>query len=396
MPSELRSDLILGIETSCDETAAAVLRGPREVLSNVIASQVPVHRRYGGVVPELASRQHILAIDTVVKEALQTAGVGLSDLGGIAVTYGPGLVGSLLIGISVAKALSMVHDLPLAAVNHHEGHIRSVFIEHDQIPLPMIMLMVSGGDTSLYLLSTESDVRPLAHTRDDAAGEAYDKVAKLLGLGYPGGPIIDRLAKLGDPTAVPFSRPRMSDGTLDFSFSGMKTAVLRYVQARGIKPVIDYGGDHTGEPRAGGYGGMVGGHRSALKPRDLCGPAATDTSPAGGGGGTEPPTVGTPSEVLDLLASFQEALVGYLIHQTVKAARLHQAASIGLSGGVACNDRLRAAAREAGDRLGIPVYYPRPLLTTDNGAMIAAAGYQHLIRGRLADLTLNADPAARL
>jgi len=381
---QLKSELILGIETSCDETAAAVLRGPRQVLSNVIASQVPVHRRYGGVVPELASRQHILAIDSVVKEALDNAGVRLSDLGGIAVTYGPGLVGSLLVGLSVAKSLSMVHELPLAAVNHHEGHIRSVFIEPDDVPLPMMMLMVSGGDTSLYLIGEGGDdgrFRSLAHTRDDAAGEAFDKVAKLLGLGYPGGPIIDRLAKQGDPAAVPFSRPRMTDGTLDFSFSGMKTAVLRHVQAHGIRPV---------------NGTVVGDHAAALKPRDPCGTVTTDTSPTGGGGGAEPPAADIPSNVADLLASFQEALVGYLVDQTVKAARMHNARSIGLSGGVACNSRLRAAMTEAGSRLGIPVFYPRPILTTDNGAMIASAGYRHLILGRRADLTQNADPAARL
>jgi len=352
MPSGLRSDLILGIETSCDETAAAVLRGPRQVLSSIIASQIPVHRRYGGVVPELASRQHLLSIESVLKDALEVAGVGLKDLGGVAVTYGPGLVGSLLVGISVAKSLSMVLELPLAAVNHHEGHIRSVFIEHEEAPLPMLMLMVSGGDTSLYLVSEGDVYRPLAHTRDDAAGEAYDKVAKLLGLGYPGGPIIDKLAAKGDPRAVPFTRPRMTDGTLDFSFSGLKTAVLRYVQSHGIGSL------------------------------------------AASSGETAPPH---PSQqILDLLASFQEAVVKYLVDQTVRAARHHGARSIGMSGGVACNSRLRQAMRDAGGRLGLPVYYPSPALTTDNAAMIASAGYLHLRRGHTADLTLNADPAARL
>ncbi len=352
MPSALKSDLILGIETSCDETAAAVLRGPRQVLSNVVASQVPVHRRYGGVVPELASRQHILAIDTVINDAITGAGISLSDLGGIAVTYGPGLVGSLLVGLSAAKAMAMVLDLPLAGVNHHEGHIHSLFIEHDDIPLPCVILMVSGGDTSLYVMTERWNARPLAHTRDDAAGEAYDKVAKLLGLGYPGGPIIDRLAKRGDPKGVPFSRPRMTDGTLDFSFSGMKTAVLRHVQGRGIRPLNGM----TADVEDGGV----------------------------------------PQEVLDLLASFQEVLVGYLVDQTLKAARLHGARSIGLSGGVACNSRLRAAMREAGERFGAAVLYPSPVLTTDNAAMIAAAGWRHLEAGRTADLTLNADPGARL
>ncbi|MGH9869843.1 MAG: tRNA (adenosine(37)-N6)-threonylcarbamoyltransferase complex transferase subunit TsaD [Candidatus Polarisedimenticolia bacterium] len=368
MPSALKSELILGIETSCDETAAAVLRGPRQVLSNVVATQVPVHRRYGGVVPELASRQHILAIDAVIQEALDKAGVSLRDLGGIAVTYGPGLVGSLLVGLSAAKAMAMVLDLPLAAVNHHEGHIHSLFIEHDDIPLPGIILMVSGGDTSLYVMEKRGEVRPLAHTRDDAAGEAYDKVAKLLGLGYPGGPIIDRLAKRGNPKAVPFSRPRMSDGTLDFSFSGLKTAVLRHVQAHRLK--------ESASP-----GALV--------------PGAGGSSTAAAGGGPEA-TAEASEAVLDLLASFQEVLVSYLVDHAVKAARLHTARSIGLSGGVACNSRLRAAMREAGDRLGIPVFYPSPPLTTDNAAMIAAAGWHHLAAGRTASLTLNADPSARL
>ena len=393
MPSVLKSDLVLGIETSCDETAAAVIRGPREVLSNIIASQVPVHRRYGGVVPEIASRQHILAIDTVVGEAMTRSGVTLDQLGGVAVTFGPGLVGSLLVGISVAKSIAMVRRLPLAAVNHHEGHIRSVFIEHPDAPMPMMMLMVSGGDTSLYLIAAEGSQRPLAHTRDDAAGEAYDKVAKLLGLGYPGGPVIDRLARKGNPKAVPFSRPRMTDGTLDFSFSGMKTAVLRHVQARGIKPVT---WRQAGSPAAKAAGGADALHT----PRERRGHDATGLIRADGGGGPEPPgpdtTLEPSGEILDLLASFQESLVEYLVDQTTKAAREHGARSIGLSGGVACNSRLREMMREAGQRLHIPVCYPSPILTTDNAAMIASAGYLHLSQGRVADLALNANPSARL
>ena len=386
MPSSvLKSDLILGIETSCDETAAAVLRGPREILSNVIASQVPVHRRFGGVVPEIASRQHILAIDTVVGEAMTRSGVRLEDLGGIAVTFGPGLVGSLLVGLSAAKSIAMVKRLPLAGVNHHEGHIRSVFIEHPDAPMPMMMLMVSGGDTSLYLIPSEGTQRALAHTRDDAAGEAYDKVAKLLGLGYPGGPIIDKLARKGNPRAVPFSRPRMTDGTLDFSFSGMKTAVLRHVQARGIRPVRGEVADSAG---------------SLHTPREREELRAAGLTRDDGGGGSEPSGPDTSldisDEILDLIASFQESLVGYLVDQTVKAAREHGARSIGLSGGVACNSRLREMMREAGQRLHIPVCYPSPILTTDNAAMIASAGYLHLSQGRVADLTLNANPSARL
>ncbi|MFQ5700832.1 MAG: tRNA (adenosine(37)-N6)-threonylcarbamoyltransferase complex transferase subunit TsaD [Acidobacteriota bacterium] len=373
MLSALRSDLILGIETSCDETAAAVLRGPRDVLSNIVASQVPVHRRYGGVVPELASRQHLLAIGTVIEDALSGAGVHLDDLGGIAVTYGPGLVGSLLVGISVAKALAMARDLPLAAVNHHEGHIRSLFIENGAIPCPAVVLMVSGGDTSLYLMQGEGRYRGLAHTRDDAAGEAFDKVAKLLGLGYPGGPIIDRLARDGDPASVRFSRPRMSDGSLDFSFSGMKTAVLRYVQEHAIHPVSC-------------------GSRTA----DRADPGTTDLTSTGGTDPSTPALEEVPSQILDLVASFQETVVRYLVDRTVKAVRLHAARAIGLSGGVACNNRLREMMRRAGDRLGLPVYCPSPILTTDNAAMIASAGFRHLEAGRRADLTLNADPSARL
>ncbi len=372
MPSSLRSDLILGIETSCDETAAAVLRGPREILSNIVASQVPVHRRYGGVVPELASRQHILSIDHVVRDALDQAGTSISGIGGIAVTYGPGLVGSLLIGLCFAKAVAMMEKIPIAAVNHHEGHIRSLFIEHDAIPFPAIVLMVSGGDTSLFLMRDEDDVRALAHTRDDAAGEAYDKVAKLLGLGYPGGPIIDRLARHGDPGAVRFTRPRMTDGTLDFSFSGLKTAVLRHVQAHGIAP--------------------------RETPREAPGadPATTDLTAPAARAPSGPAPGDTPKEMLDLLASFQETVVGYLVDRTTEAVRLHEARAIGMSGGVACNSRLREAMREAGGRLGIPVFYPSPILTTDNAAMIAAAGWRHLAAGRTADLTLGADPSARI
>jgi len=376
MLTVLRSDLILGIETSCDETAAAVLRGQRTILSNVVASQVPVHRRYGGVVPELASRQHILSIGTVIQEALDVAGVTPRDLGGIAVTYGPGLVGSLLIGISAAKAMAFAEDLPLAAVNHHEGHIRSLFIEHEVIPFPAVVLMVSGGDTSLYLLRSEEEIRALAHTRDDAAGEAYDKVAKLLGLGYPGGPIIDRLARGGNPRAVPFTRPRMSDGSLDFSFSGLKTAVLRYVQEHRLS-------------ETGGTGTVECHHPQSN-------PGTTDLTTAGGGGIAEPPVETLPTKVLDLIASFQETLVRYLVDRTLSAVRLHQARAIGMSGGVACNSRLREAMRQAGESAGIPVFHPSPVLTTDNAAMIASTGYLHLTAGRIADISLSADPSARL
>lgn len=355
MNAALRSDLVLGIESSCDETAAAILEAPRRIRSSIVASQIPVHRRFGGVVPELASRQHLLTVDTVVGDAMKEAGCGYGDLGGLAVTYGPGLIGSLLVGIQVAKAISYTHDLPLAAVNHLEGHICSLSLEHEEIPLPALYLVVSGGHTSLYLKRREeSGYEELARTRDDAAGEAYDKAAKFLGIGYPGGPIVDRLAKSGDPTAFTFGRPRMSDGSLDFSFSGFKTALLRHVAASRIEPI-----DFMDSPE---------------------GPQPSDC----------------PQPMLDLLASFQEGVVRSLREKTFRAAKETRAASIGLAGGVACNSRLRQVMREEGKRAGIPVLTTRPSLTTDNAAMIALAGYRHLLRGETAGWALGADPGAAI
>lgn len=352
----MKSALVLGIESSCDETAASVLNGPREILSNVVASQIPIHRRFGGVVPELASRQHLLAIDTVVTEAMEKASCRFEDLGGVAVTYGPGLIGSLLVGIQVAKGICWSHELPMAAVNHLEGHIRSLSLEHEKVPLPALYLVVSGGHTSLYLSRrADTGYDLLARTRDDAAGEAYDKAAKFLGLGYPGGPIIDRLAKHGDAKAYPFSTPKMSDGSLDFSFSGLKTALLRHAGAAGLSPLA-FMESETGEPG----------------PEDC------------------------PKPMLDLLASFQEAIVRTLVDRTLRAAAETRAAVIGLAGGVACNSRLRASMEAEGRRAGIPVLMTRPALTTDNAAMIAQAGYEHLMRGDLADDTLNAEPGAVL
>jgi N6-L-threonylcarbamoyladenine synthase len=354
MPTPLKSDLILGIESSCDETAAAILRAPREILSSVVASQIPIHRRYGGVVPDLAARQHLLAIDTVVKEALEGARCRFEDLGGVAVTYGPGLVGCLLVGIQVAKAIAYALEIPLASVNHLEGHIRSLSLEHADLPLPALFLVVSGGHTALYL-SRRDDGRydTLARTRDDAAGEAYDKVARSLGLGYPGGPILDRLAKHGDPKRFAFGRPKMSDGSDDFSFSGFKTAVLRHMEASGMRPLdkID-------------------------------------------GAGRDPLPTDCPQPMLDLIASFQEGVVDNLVRTTVKVARETRAAAIGLSGGVACNSRLREKMGAAGKEIGVPVLTTSFALTTDNAAMIAEAGYRRLIRGETAGLDLGPDPSA--
>ncbi|MCZ6671254.1 MAG: tRNA (adenosine(37)-N6)-threonylcarbamoyltransferase complex transferase subunit TsaD [Acidobacteria bacterium] len=337
---------ILGIETSCDETAAAVVENGKTVLSSTVFSQVEVHKKFGGVVPELASRHHLERIGPCIQAAMETAAVGFRDLDGIAVTNGPGLVGPLLVGVSTAKAISFAHHLPLLAVNHLEGHIESVWLEHGEIPLPGLALIVSGGHTSLYRTRGPGDYRILAETRDDAAGEAFDKVAKLLGFDYPGGPIIDRLARRGNPRAVPLPVARMSDGSLDFSFSGIKTAVLRYCQANSIKPQDD------------------------------------PDNPS--------------QQVLDLLASFQSTVVENLIQRVRKAVRIERSASVLVSGGVACNSLLRERFRELARKDRFRFYCPSPDLSLDNAAMVAAVGARHLREGRIAGLDLNAEPNLRL
>jgi N6-L-threonylcarbamoyladenine synthase len=343
--------LVLGIETSCDETAAAVVEerdGAWRLRSNVVASQADIHRDWGGVVPELASRQHLRDICGVVERALSDSGSSWAELGAIAVTQGPGLVGSLLVGVSFAKAAAWALGTPLVAVNHLAGHIESIWLEHGAIPLPAIVLVVSGGHTSLYLIEREGDYRLLGRTRDDAAGEAYDKVAKLLSLGYPGGPVIDRLAKDGDDTAIRWPGTRLTnpdrnaperDGRFDFSFSGLKTAVLRHVRQR--------------QQQLG-----------------------ADQLPA--------------QEIADLAASFQRRVVETLIDRVFAAARWHGARSIGIAGGVSANSRLRAEALAKSGRSAIPVYIPRPALSTDNAAMIAAAGVRKLSAGQIAPPDLNA------
>jgi N6-L-threonylcarbamoyladenine synthase len=343
--------LVLGIETSCDETAAAVVEerdGAWRLRSNVVASQADIHRDWGGVVPELASRQHLRDICGVVERALSDSGSSWAELGAIAVTQGPGLVGSLLVGVSFAKAAAWALGTPLVAVNHLAGHIESIWLEHGAIPLPAIVLVVSGGHTSLYLIEREGDYRLLGRTRDDAAGEAYDKVAKLLSLGYPGGPVIDRLAQDGDDTAIRWPGTRLTnpdrnaperDGRFDFSFSGLKTAVLRHVRQR--------------QQQLG-----------------------ADQLPA--------------QEIADLAASFQRRVVETLIDRVFAAARWHGARSIGIAGGVSANSRLRAEALAKSGRSAIPVYIPRPALSTDNAAMIAAAGVRKLSAGQIAPPDLNA------
>jgi N6-L-threonylcarbamoyladenine synthase len=341
-------NIVLGIESSCDETAAAVIVGGREIRSSVVASQVESHSPYGGVVPEIASREHLAKITPVVDEALDDAGLKITDIDGIAVTVGPGLIGSLLVGVSYAKSLAYVHDIPLVGVNHIEGHIYSVVFENGEIELPAVALVVSGGHTSLYLIREPERYELLGRTRDDAAGEAYDKTAKLLGLGYPGGPIIDRLARRGDPERAPivFHVPQMRDEALDFSFSGLKTAVLRYVRENAIQPVA---------------------------------------------AGEEPS-----QEICDLAASFQRAAVWSLRARLRKAVERHAPRSIVLAGGVACNSALRDAIDALGAKAGVRVLKPSPSLTTDNAAMIAAAGFPKLARGESASLTLSAEPSLRL
>ncbi|MBP1609417.1 MAG: O-sialoglycoprotein endopeptidase [Acidobacteria bacterium] len=343
--------LVLGIESSCDETAAALLEDGHFVLSNIIASQVKTHRSYGGVVPELASREHLRNIGPVVSSAFKEAGKNYQDIDGIAVTQGPGLIGSLLVGLSFAKAMAFALQKPLVPVNHVEGHIYSAFIENPHIEYPLLALVVSGGHSSLIYSANPGQYQSVARTRDDAAGEAFDKLSKFLGLGYPGGPIIDGLSRHGDPKAFHFSIPKISDGSLDFSFSGFKTAALRHIEQSAIKPRRS--------------GGRISG------------------------------------KILDLVASFQQSIVDTLIAQTRRAAERLHPRSILLVGGVACNSLLRQTMRAEFDRLdaeeGSPrVYYPSPIYTTDNAVMIAAAGTPKLGERPPLQLDLNAFADFRL
>jgi N6-L-threonylcarbamoyladenine synthase len=345
--------LVLGIETSCDETAAAVVEDGRRILSNVIYSQVKTHTPYGGIVPELASREHMAKIRPIVDQALADAGKKLAEIDGIAATAGPGLIGSLLVGLTYAKALCIAAKKPLAAVNHIEGHIYSLCFEHPNAAFPALALVVSGGHTNLFWVEsatggfTHLRYELVGRTRDDAAGEAYDKVAKLLGLQYPGGPVVDRLARLGNPRALQFSMPKISDGALDFSFSGVKTAVLRLVKTENLTP------------------------KNESESRE------------------------DPSR-LDLLASFQEAVVRMLWTTTEKAARQLGPKTLLLSGGVAANSRLKEYLAEKCAEAGLAFCFPKPILTTDNAAMIAAAGAAKLLRGETADCYFEADPNLRL
>jgi N6-L-threonylcarbamoyladenine synthase len=337
--------LILGIESSCDETAASVVRDGREMLSSVISSQIELHKPYGGVFPELASREHLNKIDEVVSEAIELAKVDLKDIDAIAVTQGPGLIGSLLVGVSYAKALAFGLNKPFIGVNHIEGHVYSVNFDNPSVEYPAFALIVSGGHSNLFYVPEEGKYKVIARTRDDAAGEAFDKVSKMLGLGYPGGPIIEKIAKEGDERKIKFTMPKISDGKPDFSFSGLKTAVSKYVRENEIQPV--------------GNGEIS-------------------------------------QEIKDLCASFQYTAIKILTKSIEKLAEEYQPKTLIVAGGVACNEALRQATKIIADNLQIPVYFPSKHLSTDNAAMIAAAGYFHLKRGETSDLTMSADVTIRL
>ncbi len=369
---------ILGIETSCDETAAAIVTESGEgirtwdIRSSIVASQVEIHREWGGVVPELASRQHVRDICGVVERAIEDADIGWSGIDAVAVTQGPGLVGSLLVGVAFAKSVTLSMNVPLVAVHHLAGHIESLFLDHGSLPLPSVVLVVSGGHTSLFMVPELGCYHRLGKTRDDAAGEAYDKVSKLLGLGYPGGPIIDQLAQGGYDGAVDFPVARITHANTnvdqdvalpdcfvklahrraDFSFSGLKTSVKRYLQA-------------------------------------LCGEPSISGGPGEGNSLTH-------KQVADVCASFQKAVVTALLDRTFEIAHLVGARSIGISGGVSANSRLRSDAIKRGVKAGTPVFVPSLKLSTDNAAMIAAAGLRRLRTGDVAGLELNADPALGL
>jgi N6-L-threonylcarbamoyladenine synthase len=330
---------ILGIETSCDETAAAVLTRDGKILSNIVLSQNEIHAPYGGIVPELASRKHIVSIGYIVEESLRRAGKNLTDMDAFAVTQGPGLIGSLLVGISFAKSLAYYMKKPLFPVDHLEAHVHSVFLENREVPFPALALLVSGGHTTLMVLNKKLDYRVLGKTRDDAAGEALDKISKFLELGYPGGPVIERLARGGDPESFAFGRPKMSDGSLDFSFSGFKTAALRHIKKHKLNS------EH--------------------------------------------------SQLNDFLASFEQAVITSLLNNIERALFDIKARSLILSGGVARNSRLRRQFKDLADRWGIESFLPSPDFCTDNAAMIAGLAREKIGRGEKGSLNLKLNAYAR-
>lgn len=337
---EIRDMNILAIESSCDETAAAVVHNGREVCSNIISSQIDLHKLYGGVVPEIASRKHIEKINQVIEEALKEAEVTLEDIDAVAVTYGPGLVGALLVGVAEAKAIAYARHLPLIGVHHIEGHISANYIEHPDLEPPFLCLIVSGGHTHLVCVRDYGTYEILGRTRDDAAGEAYDKVARAIGLGYPGGPKIDRLAKEGDPEAISFPRAHIADAPFDFSFSGLKSAVLNYINGCQMK----------GE---------------SFRPADVA-------------------------------ASFQKAVVDVLVEHSMRAAEEYGMGRFAIAGGVASNSALRESMKNACEKRKLKFYHPSPVYCTDNAAMIGTAGYYEYLAGTRHGLDLNAVPNLRL
>lgn len=331
---------ILAIESSCDETAAAVVKNGREVLSNVISSQIELHKLYGGVVPEIASRKHIEKINPVIREALTEADMKLEDMDAIGVTYGPGLVGALLVGVAAAKAISYAKHIPLIGVHHIEGHISANYIENKDLEPPFLGMVVSGGHTHLVMVKDYGKYEILGKTRDDAAGEAFDKVARAIGLGYPGGPKIDRLAKEGNPKAITFPRAHVADAPLDFSFSGLKSSVLNYINS------------------------------CEMKHQEIC--------------------------RADVAASFQDAVVDAIVSHTIEAAKMYRMDKVALAGGVASNSALRQAMKERCEAAGLKFYYPSPILCTDNAAMIGCAAYYEYLAGTRHGLDLNAVPNLKI
>ena len=336
----MKDTLILGIESSCDETAASVVKNGRTVLSNIISSQIDLHTLYGGVVPELASRKHIEKINQVIRLALEEAGVTLDDLDAIGVTYGPGLVGALLVGVSEAKAIAWAKDIPLVGVHHIEGHVSANYIEHPDLEPPFMCEIISGGHTHLVLVKDYGEFEILGRSRDDAAGEAFDKVARAIGLGYPGGPKIDKVAKQGNPEAIHFPRAKVAQAEYDFSFSGLKSAVLNYLNSCEMK--------------------------------------------------------GETVDQADVAASFQKAVVDVLVDHSMEALRKCGYKKFAIAGGVASNSALRAAFEEACTKENIEFYHPSPIYCTDNAAMIGAAGYYEFLKGVRSGYDLNAVPGLRL
>lgn len=337
---EIRDINILAIETSCDETAAAVVHNGREVLSNIIYSQIDLHKLYGGVVPEIASRKHIEKINQVIEGALQEADVTLDDIDAVGVTYGPGLVGALLVGVAEAKAIAYARNLPLVGVHHIEGHISANYIEHPDLEPPFLCLIVSGGHTHLVIVEDYGKFKILGRTRDDAAGEAFDKVARAIGLGYPGGPKIDKLSREGNSDAIVFPKGKIEGAPYDFSFSGVKSAVLNYL------------------------------NQAKMQGREV--PAA------------------------DLAASFQKSVVEVLVEHTMLAAKDYNMKKVAMAGGVASNEHLRAAMKQACDENGYQLYYPSPIFCTDNAAMIGVAAYYEYLKGTRHGWDLNAVPNLKL